>query len=65
MPATNNMRFGPAGFTGTAAPLTTVKAGVRSCTFAMAACSWVFIVLSVELQLHVVLQVVTLRTETL
>ena len=37
MPMTNSIRFGPAGKTGTAAPLTTVNAGVRSCTLAFAA----------------------------
>ena len=37
MAMTNNIRFGPEGLTGTAAPFTSVKAGVRSCTFALAA----------------------------
>ena len=37
--ATNSMRLGPAGLTGTAAPSRTVNAGVRSCTFALAASS--------------------------
>lgn len=35
--ATKNMRLGPAGLTGTAAPWIVVKAGVRSCTLALAA----------------------------
>ena len=37
IPSTNIMRLGPVALIGTAAPLTTVKAGVRSCTFALAA----------------------------
>ena len=37
IPSTNSIRFGLAAFIGTAAPFTTVKAGVRSCTFALAA----------------------------
>lgn len=37
IPITNSMRLGPVGFVGTAAPLITVNAGVRSCTFAFAA----------------------------
>ena len=42
--ATKIILFGPAGFTGTAAPFSTVKAGVRSCTLALAASSWAFMV---------------------
>ena len=35
--ATNSILLGPVAFTGTAAPLMTVNAGVRSCTLALAA----------------------------
>ena len=37
IPKTNNILFGPVAFIGTAAPLMTVNAGVRSCTLAFAA----------------------------
>lgn len=37
IPSTNIMRLGPVALIGTAAPLIIVKAGVRSCTFALAA----------------------------
>ena len=39
--ATKIMRLGLAAFSGTLAPCSTVKAGVRSCIRALAACSWV------------------------
>ena len=38
---TKNIRFGPVALTGTAAPLSRVKAGVFSRSLARAACSWV------------------------
>lgn len=37
IPITKINLFGPEGLIGNAAPFTTVKAGVRSCTFALAA----------------------------
>ena len=37
IPNTKSILFGPAGLTGTEAPLIRVKAGVRSCIFAAAA----------------------------
>ena len=37
IPNTNSILFGPVAFIGTAAPLMTVNAGVRSCTLALAA----------------------------
>jgi hypothetical protein len=39
IPMMNIMRRGPSGFTGTDAPCSSVKAGVYSCTFAIAACN--------------------------
>ena len=38
IPITKNILFGPAGFTGTEAPFSRVKAGVFSRTLACAAC---------------------------
>lgn len=43
--ATNIIRFGPAGRRGTDADCSVVNAGVRSCTFALAALSWLDIML--------------------
>ena len=37
IPNTNTMRLGLVGLMGRAAPFTTVKAGVHSCSFALAA----------------------------
>ena len=41
MNATKIMRLGPAGLLGTEADCSMVKAGVRSCTLALQACSCV------------------------
>ena len=38
-PKTKIMRLGPVGLIGTLADFSTVKAGVRSCSFASACCS--------------------------
>ena len=43
MAITKIIRLGPDGLIGTAAPFIIVKAGVRSFTFALAACYWVTI----------------------
>ena len=45
MPITKNILLGAVGFRGTAAPWMTVKAGVRSCTLALAAWYCVIMVL--------------------